>query len=65
MKYFNPEELLSFLKENLPEVREFIDDLFEAYPGSDSKIKVMIQLYRISPYVYLKFSEIGNAVFNR
>ena len=53
------------LKENLPKVREFIDDLFEAYPGSDSKIKVMIQLYRISPYVYLKFSEIGNAVFNR
>ena len=53
------------LKENLPEVRELIDDLFEAYPGSDSKIKVMIQLYRISPYVYLKFSEIGNAVFNR
>lgn len=53
------------LQENLPEVREFIDDLFEAYPGSDSKIKVMIQLYRISPYVYLKFSDIGNAVLNR
>lgn len=53
------------LKENLPEVREFIDDLFETYPGNDSKIKAMIQLYRISPYVYLKFSDIGNAVLNR
>ncbi len=53
------------LQKNLPEVKEFIDNLFKTYPDNNFQIKIMIQLYRISPLFYLKSSEIGNAVFNK